>query len=138
MKNRIENRNGGKTGTFCRRHHADLVLIILITALALFLMLILSHKAKGERVIILIDGKETESYDLKQDQTVTISTENGGRNVLVISDGVCYIKYSNCPDHICVREGKISREGQSIICLPHHLVIQISGGKAGSIDATVR
>lgn len=138
MKNRIEKQNDDKTETFGRRRRADLVLIVMITALALFLILVLQRGTKGERAIVLIDGKETESFDLTQDQTFTVSTENGGKNVLVISNGTCYMKESNCPDHICVKEGVISRKGQSIICLPHHLVIQITGGRNNEIDATVR
>lgn len=138
MKNRNEKKNDGKSETFSGRRRADLVLIIIITALALFLMLVLQHGTKGERAVVLIDGKETESFDLAQDGTFTINTENGGKNVLVISNGTCYMKESNCPDHICVKEGVISRKGQSIICLPHHLVIQITGGRDNEIDATVR
>ena len=138
MKKNNEKRNDGKTEAFCGKRRADIVLIILITAIAFFLMLILQHSAKGARAVILIDGKETESYDLTINRTVTLNTGNGGKNVLVILDGTCYMKESNCPDHICVQEGKISRKGQSIICLPHHLVIQITGGKANSVDTAVR
>ena len=32
---------------------------------------------------------------------------------------------SDCPDQICVRTGKVSIMGQSIACLPNHVIIKI-------------
>ncbi len=36
---------------------------------------------------------------------------------------------SNCPDKICVNTGAVSRDGQSIACLPNHVIIKIGNDK---------
>ena len=42
-----------------------------------------------------------------------------------IKDGEVSVKEADCPDKICVNHKKISNVGESIICLPHKLVIEI-------------
>ena len=49
-------------------------------------------------------------------------------NVLVIKDGVAFVESADCPDEVCVAHLPISREGETIVCLPHRLVIRIVGG----------
>jgi hypothetical protein len=35
---------------------------------------------------------------------------------------------SDCPTQDCVHTGEISRSGQSIVCLPARIIIQLEGG----------
>ncbi len=35
------------------------------------------------------------------------------------------ITESNCPDKICVNTGAVSMDGQSIACLPNHVIVKI-------------
>ena len=44
---------------------------------------------------------------------------------------------ANCPDHICVRQGKIHYTGQVITCLPNRLTVTIEGGEDGGVDLIV-
>ena len=50
---------------------------------------------------------------------------DGGTNELVIEDGEARLTEADCPDSLCVNMGRISRSGQSIICLPHQVVVRI-------------
>ena len=68
------------------------------------------------------------TYDLYKDQTIEI-TDGENHNLLVIEDGKAYVDEANCPDKLCKNMGKISTSGQSIICLPHKVVIEIVGEK---------
>ncbi len=43
------------------------------------------------------------------------------------SGGVCVV-HSDCPGQDCVHTGRITRSGQSIVCLPEQVVIQLTGG----------
>ena len=36
--------------------------------------------------------------------------------------------YADCPDELCVRQGWIEYDGQSIICLPNKITVMVSGG----------
>ena len=54
-------------------------------------------------------------------------------NTLVINGGKASIVSADCPDKLCVHQQEISKAGESIICLPHKLVVRIEG--TGEVDA---
>ncbi len=77
---------------------------------------------------VLIDGKLTQSFNLKEDIKTVIVTEKGN-NTLVIENGKAFIQNADCPDKICAKHRKISKTGETIVCLPHKLVIEITENK---------
>ena len=103
-------------------------IIILGVAVALFLFLKFSAN-DGEQVIVKVDKKEIARYDLNTDREVVIDGKDGGKNTLVIKDGKAYIKDATCPDKLCEHQGKIHMVGQSLICLPNRVVIEITDDK---------
>ena len=112
-----------------------LVALILIFAFSAFGIFKLTQK-EGRTVSISVDGKIIAEYSLDKDIKKTIKTDNG-ENVLVISGGKAYIDYADCPDKICKFHKPISKTGQSIVCLPHKLVICVQSKKESdkSLDA---
>ena len=50
-----------------------------------------------------------------------------GKCVLVIKDGYAYMLEADCPDRTCIKTGKISKIGESIICLPNKISVVIIG-----------
>jgi len=50
---------------------------------------------------------------------------DSGKNVLVIENGEASIKSATCPDKICVSHRKISKSGETIVCLPNKVVVEI-------------
>lgn len=50
---------------------------------------------------------------------------NGGKNVLKIEDGKAYMIYADCPDKLCVGQGKISTSEEDIICLPNRIFVTV-------------
>ena len=103
-------------------------IIILVVAGGLFLFLKFSAD-DGEQVIVKVDKKEIARYDLNTDREVVIDGKDGGKNTLVIKDGKAYIKDATCPDKLCEHQGKIHMVGQSLICLPNRVVIEITDDK---------
>ena len=73
----------------------------------------------------LLDAPRTYSYN---GVTLTVAAEDG--NGLRVSS-------SDCPTQDCVRTGTISRSGQSIVCLPARIIIQLTGGAADSNDVDI-
>lgn len=57
-----------------------------------------------------------------------------GTNVICIESGGVYMKSASCPDRLCVKRGKIKRAGQSIVCLPNRITVEIEGKKS-EVDA---
>lgn len=79
----------------------------------------------GSRVEVRIDGTAVTSYPLSSDRTETISCPDGGSNTLEIIDGAARMKEADCPDNVCVGMHRISKPGETIVCLPHKLVLAI-------------
>ncbi len=53
-----------------------------------------------------------------------IDTKNGTNTVRVV-DQTIQVMDADCKDQICVRQGAISKPGETIVCLPHKLLIEI-------------
>ena len=81
---------------------------------------------RGQTVQVRVNGSVISEYPLSQNRTVVLNG-SGGTNVLVIEDGTARIDKADCPDGLCCKTGKVSRSGQSIICLPHKLTVEITG-----------
>ena len=109
----------------------DLILIasILIVAIALFLVVEMT-KEEGAGVTVKVDGIKVAEYSLSADGTYPL---NGGTNILVIENGKAYLSDANCPDKLCVHQGKISMTGETITCLPNKLTVTVFGTEE-SID----
>lgn len=117
----------------------DLILIgvlILVAAVAFLFMQVV--REDGARIVVSVDGVETESFSLAVDTTYLIETEGDGENALVIRDGKAYLESANCPDHLCVNQGEISFSGQTIVCLPHKVVISVVSGEDAGVDAVAK
>ena len=59
-----------------------------------------------------------------------IEIDIDGHNKVVISDGRVWMEEADCPDKLCMAQGKISQPGQTIICLPNRVMVTIRGGSA--------
>ncbi len=104
----------------------DFIVIGAVIAVAALLFAILFFGGKsGEYVNVEVNGKTVASFPLNEDTQYLIKTGKEDTNLLVISDGSALITEANCPDKICVHHRKISKSGESIICLPHKVVVSI-------------
>jgi len=103
----------------------DIILIcsVLLIAIALYLVVELT-KEEGARVVVKVDGVETAEYPLSKNGKYEL---NGGTNILIIEDGKAYLSDANCPDKLCVHQGKISKTGEVITCLPNKLTVTVYG-----------
>ena len=53
---------------------------------------------------------------------------------VVIGDGCATITDADCPDRLCVQRGRIDRSGQTVVCLPHGVVVTVRGGAESGVD----
>lgn len=118
-----------------KRRRWDLALIFALLLAAALLYLALRPGEAGGWAVVTVDGAEVGRYRLTEDRVVTIGKDD--YNVLEIAHGAAAVTEANCGDHTCVRMGKISRTGETIVCLPHRLVVEIVGG-AADVDAVAR
>ena len=110
----------------------DILLISVLLCLSLCLFAVtIFNREKGSTVTVEVAGKAVGTYSLDKDLEIEI---NGGTHNLVIKDGYVYLTDADCPDKTCVKTGKISYSGQSIICLPNRVIIKIVGDTDISVD----
>ena len=115
-----------------RNHIWDVCLVagFLLLALVLYFFLGINQEG-GAGVIVAVNGEEVARYSLTEYGTFAL---NGGTNTLKIEGGKAWLTHANCPDSLCVKQGKIASRGQVITCLPNKLTVTVYGGESGDVD----
>ena len=116
----------------------DVILIagLLLAALAAFggISWYLAADTQKAEAVVEVDGQEKGRYPLDQDTSVEIQLEGGSYNLLEIKDGRADITEASCPDKICVDHRPVSRRGESLVCLPNKVVVEIENGQEAEVD----
>ncbi len=110
-----------------------LAVILLAAGIASSVFLIYGGSA-GAAVQISVEGAVYGTYDLYEDQVITVEAK-GHINVVEIKDGEVSITDADCPDKLCIKQGWISSTSQSIVCLPNKVVIELTGPAANGPDS---
>lgn len=87
-------------------------------------------KSDEMTAIVSIDGEEVDRFILAKDtpyQEKTYRPKKKQYNIVEIKGTKIRVREDNSPDQIAVHTGWISKPGQTSICLPHRLVIEIIG-----------
>ncbi len=115
----------------------DIVLVVLLTLLSFLPLAIFSYvKAnepksianQGLTAVITVDGKEYKKVALTGHtgtESFTITQADGDSNTIEVKDEQIRISKATCGDQVCVRTGAITKRGETIVCLPHKLVIEV-------------
>ena len=111
------------SGNRKRKPVFDLILIggLLLLALVCYL-LFAGDRSDGNVAVVCVNGVETDRYPLFQNGRYPL---NGGSNILIIENGAAWLEDANCPDKLCVRQGRVHLDGQVITCLPNKLTVTI-------------
>ena len=90
-----------------------IVSAILILSLSVYLVYIFTAE-EGKSVVVSVDGVKVAEYSLSKNGEYLINGYDGGTNLLVIKDGMAYIKEASCPQEVgsgaCVHQGKKYRQ----------------------------
>ena len=117
---------------------ADFIIIAAVVAVVgvLSFFLYFVNSDSGSTVTVEKDGKIIDTLSLNEDFEKQYEFD-GETNTLIIKDGKATITEANCPDEICVNHKPINKSGESIICLPHKLVVTVRNDKSNQneIDA---
>lgn len=112
----------------------DILLIVIILIVAGFTFFL--HRLSGARdagcITIKVNGVIEGVYSLDKDREIDI---NGGKNHLVIKNGKADMTEADCPDKLCVNQKAISKNGESIICLPNKVIVEAESNEDNEFDA---
>ena len=99
---------------------------VVLIAAAVWLVPLLSGGGQGGKVaVVRCDGAEVLRVALDRDEEERFDVPGG---VVEVRDGGVRMLRADCPDQVCVKTGWIEREGQSIVCAPGRIVIEVQGG----------
>lgn len=104
----------------------DMVIIVLVLVVAAIMALVMNYgqgKAGGT-VRIMIDGEEYGTYLILENRTIEVVSETG-YNKVVLENGMVSMVEADCPDQYCVEHNAISKTNETIVCLPHKLVVEV-------------
>ena len=105
--------------------------------------------------VVTVDGREADQFP-PEDLVEGSRTYSNNGYTLTVAFGIdyenpastaplpsgksgLYVAVSDCPTQDCVRTGIITQSGQSIVCLPARIIVQLTGAesKPGAVDAVV-
>lgn len=114
----------------------DLILICSVLILAAAFWLIpravgIFGNSKAQKLRITVSGKEYGVYSLDEDQVIKI----GDTNVCEIKDKKVTMISAECPDQLCIHQGPICLQGETIVCLPNKVVLEVTGMKQTDKEA---
>ncbi|MNI47755.1 hypothetical protein D3C76_122970 [compost metagenome] len=125
----------------------DILLISIVVVIALAFMVprwindnTSETNHEGKVAKITVDGKLFKTVSLtKEEQTVEVKTEHG-YNILKIHDYGIEMIDADCKDKVCFTFGFIERNGGTIVCLPHRLMVEVEGpsGEGDDVDVIVK
>lgn len=117
----------------------DVILIAAILVAALLccggIWIYQQMNTKEPTAVVTIDGTIYGRYSLEENRTERIELTDGFYNVLEIKDGKADIIEASCPDKICVDHRSVSKNGETIVCLPNKVVVEIENGEDLQLDA---
>ena len=117
-----------------KKYLRDIILAVGLLAICAVALLIWRASAEaGEYAVVTVDGLEVSRYPLAEDREVEIKGV-GGNNKLVISDKKADVVDADCPDKVCVDHRSVSNIGETIVCLPHKVVVKIVGSEDSGVD----
>ncbi|MBN2038167.1 MAG: NusG domain II-containing protein [Chitinispirillaceae bacterium] len=111
------------------------VMALLLCAGIAFIPITASHAPATATVYR--DNTVVAHYPLSASAEFFIQGANG-RMKARIEHGALRIDSSNCPRQICRHSAPISRPFEQIVCVPNHILIEISAGGREEIDAIAR
>ena len=112
----------------------DIIIIGLLVILSFLPLAIFSKEAgvtgvdDGTYLVVSVDGEVLHKMELTDDYTresYRYENEAGHMNLIVRDGDQAYMKDGNCRDSLCVQHGTISQVGETIVCLPHRLLVEI-------------
>ena len=114
----------------------DLILICSVLVLAAAFWLVpravgLFGNSKEQKLRITVSGEEYGTYSLEKDQVIKV----GDTNVCEIKDKKVSMISADCPDQLCIHQRTIQLQGETIVCLPNKVVLEIMGTKQTDQEA---
>lgn len=126
--------------SFYKTTKFDLILIALILFLSISSILWVSadqirQPLLSKSAIIFQDNVKLDEINMSKNGITPILN---GKMQVEVNKGKIRVLHSDCPQHTCAKMGWIQNKGQTIVCLPNHVLIEVKSSGTQSLDAISR
>lgn len=120
----------------------DIIIVALLVLLSFVPVAIFSYQNASAseddlHVVISSDGEVVHEMELKNDHTREVYEyvdEHGHENTIVREGQEVFMADANCTDLLCVQHGEITEVGETIVCLPNKVLVEIVAGDAEPVN----
>lgn len=107
---------------------------VLLLGLSILLFPVFKGESEDLRLSVIADGREN-IYSISENREFSI-TSNGYVLTIIVENGGAFVKHADCPDKHCMKMGRISKEGEAVLCVPAEVVLRLISEKGEKIDAS--
>ena len=120
---------------------SDVVLAFVLVSVSV-LMIALQFKNTGNtalKAVVKKNGVTVQSVVLQDREPYEMCIDEEYNIILYIEKNRVTVVRSDCADKICVNTGKITKPGQTIVCLPARVSVELQGVTAvNELDGVTR
>lgn len=125
----------------------DIIISISLLVISILMAFTISNKniekiSNNTSKLLRVEKNSKLLYELPLDEDREIVLQDNNKyNKIIIKDGKVYMKEANCRDQICVHMHHIKEMGETIICLPNQVFLEIidpNSDTNNDIDKVVR
>jgi len=124
-------------GKWLKKRDVILIVSLLIVGIIALVIWHFIYSVDGKYVTIEQRDNLIGIYPLNVDKEIEIEHRGEVVNKIVIEDGYCYMEEAECPDHLCIKQGKVNKSGQTIVCLPNRVVVTVVDSNNSDYDSIV-
>ncbi len=121
----------------------DIIIVVLLMVLsflplAIFVYIQTSNPGATEYVSISHQGEEVARMELiddgEREEYIIEDPEHQHYNKIVREGDKIFIEEANCTDQLCVRMQPVERVGETIVCLPNQLIVQVESASSDDTE----
>ncbi len=101
------------------------------------LLFLFSFNPAGLTAEIYQDGILVHTIDLSEHKEIRLF-KDGKENIILVEPNGVSMQSANCPDKLCVKQGKIQNGIYPIVCLPNKVVIELKAPPKSHPDTISR
>lgn len=121
-----------------RLRHGDIFSIVGVGLAALLCGVGLwFQRTPAARVAIRYPDDSSVTFSLTDSREIVVEGNHGIVLTVTIAEGRVCVSESTCPDHVCVRSGWLSKNGQVAACVPAGVYVQVVGGNSEVDGVTI-
>lgn len=112
------------------------IIVIAIAVIVSAILLIPKFSGEKQSLVarITVNGEAVEEIDLSSlSESKTVIPQTAPGVIIRAEKNAIYFESAECRDRLCVASGKLTRRGDTAVCLPSRTVITVLGAEVDAV-----